>query len=255
MKLVIKDQKKCSIFKSLFTMLPTIADEVNIHVSEEELFIQAMDTGHICLYELRLKKDWFDSYEEVENEEVYGIQLSLISKIMSCLNSDFEIHIYDGKTDVMCFDFISEKMSKSFEVSLMDLDIDMLSVPNVDHDVDMEIGSSIFQSLVNELNNFGEVVNINATEETFNLESKCNKMETTMKVKIDIDDFTSYSIVEDGIADGDFSLSHLHKIVALGKLTPITNIYFSNELPIQISFNFDENSGVNLWLSPRVSED
>ena len=255
MKLVIKDENKCNVFKTLFTLLPTIADEVDIHVNNEEVFIQAMDMGHVCLYELRLKKEWFDSYDEVESSEVYGIKLSLISKIMTCFKNHFEIHIYDGKKDVMCFDFISEKMSKSFEVSLMDLEIDMLSVPNVDHDVDMEISSSMILSLVNELNNFGEVVNINAKEETFNLESKCNKLESNMKVKIDIDDFTSYSIIEDGVVDGDFSLSHFQKIVSFSKLTDITNIYFSNDLPIQIGFNFDENSGVNFWLSPRVEDD
>ena len=43
---------------------------------------------------------------------------------------------------------------------LLDLDIDMLHIPDTDYQVDIEMDSKKFKSIIDELSNFNETLNI-----------------------------------------------------------------------------------------------
>jgi len=255
MKLIISDTTKTITFKSIFTLLCKIADEVEINVSKEKLFIQAMDTAHVCLYEVTLTKDWFNEYD-VKKAGVYGVKMSLISKILSCLDDEMSICITNTNKDKLMFELSGKIISKKFELSLMDIDTERLSVPDVDHELEMTVNSNMFQGFVNQLSNFGDVVNICANENNFTMETKSeDQSETNMKIVLDTSDMEEYTVIEDEDVTSDFSLQHFQKIVSLGKLTSELKVYFSRELPIQIMFELSDESTVNLWLSPRIQDD
>ena len=76
-----------------------------------------------------------------------------------------------------------------------------------------------------------------------------------MKVDIDIEDFDNYSIMEDTEVSSDFALFHMQKMVSFSKVCKMVNIHFSNELPIHFEYTLDNNSSINLWLSPRMDDD
>ena len=80
MKLVINDATKCKRFQTLFQLLSTICDDVNINVREKEMFIQGMDTGHICLFELTLTSEWFDEFNYEKTNSIYGVKLVFYQK-------------------------------------------------------------------------------------------------------------------------------------------------------------------------------
>ena len=71
---------KSRIFTTLIDILSHIVDETNIEFRDNCLFIQAMDTSKISLFELTLSKDWFDNYT-TEKNIVIGIKFSIINKI------------------------------------------------------------------------------------------------------------------------------------------------------------------------------
>lgn len=254
MELVIKG-KKCGEFKTMCMILSSIVDELELQVRDNELFIQAMDTGHICLFEVSLKKEWFETFTTTKKNEIFGVKMSYLSKIMNCLADSDTIAIRNNKKDKLNFELKGEGIVKCFDLSLMEFDCDALEVPYVDHDLDMEIPTDQFQNLVNELSNFGEVVNLNAREDSFSMTTKYNKFETTMNVNIDIEDFDNYSIVEDTEVSSDFSLFHMQKMVSFAKLSKVVKVHFSSNLPIHFEYSLENDSSINLWLSPRVDDD
>ena len=51
----LSDNKKCDIFVQIFNHLKNFTDAVVITICPEKLYIQGMDTGHICVYEVMLQ--------------------------------------------------------------------------------------------------------------------------------------------------------------------------------------------------------
>ena len=82
MKIVI-DSTKSRIFATLFEILSSIIDEVNIEFRENEIYIQTMDSVRISLFELVLKEEWFKTYD-IDKSIVIGVKLSVINKILNC---------------------------------------------------------------------------------------------------------------------------------------------------------------------------
>ena len=82
MNFIINPQKS-RIIATLFDILSSIVDDLNIEFRENEIYIQTMDTGRISLFELVLKNDWFEKYE-IEKPIVLGVKLSIINKILNC---------------------------------------------------------------------------------------------------------------------------------------------------------------------------
>lgn len=255
MELSIKGKKKCGDFKTMCALFSSIVDELEIQVRENELFIQAMDTGHICLFELSLKNEWFETFTTIKKSESFCVKMSYLSKIMNCLSDSDTIIIRNSKKDKLNFELRGNGIVKCFELSLMDFDCDALEIPNVEHELDMEISTEQLQNLINELSNFGEVVNLTATEGNFSMTTKYNKFETTMKVDIDIEDFDNYSIMEDTEVSADFALFHMQKMVSFSKLSKMVNIHFSSNLPIHFEYTLENDSSINIWLSPRMEDD
>ena len=50
MNVLIEARTKGPLFATIVRLLSLIADEVNIHVDPNKLFVQAMDTSHISMF-------------------------------------------------------------------------------------------------------------------------------------------------------------------------------------------------------------
>ena len=61
--------------------------------------------------------------------------------------------------------------------------------------------------------------------------------------------------MEDTEVFADFALVHMQKMVSFSKLSKTVNIHFSSNLPIHFEYTLENNSSINLWLSPRMEED
>lgn len=257
MKVVIKRAKKCKQFQILFQLLSSITNEVDIHFKDTGIFIQGMDTGHVCLFELNLKNTWFESYE-VENEIICGINLTIFHKVLSCWKEGQTITITKTKEDKLNFCFEDEKLSKCFEMGLFDFDIEMLQIPDVEYDVDVNLNSKMINSLISEMDAFGEVVEINCEEDSINFKTKQNIHETQVENKLKMEDLESYSIIEDGSITLDFSLQYLMNIVQFSRISKDVDIYISENYPLKFKYCLDNKeteeseNNVCIWISPRI---
>ena len=82
MKLVIANKKKAQIFTAIFQNLNKFTADINIHFREDDFYIQGMDTSHCSMFEITLKKDWFEDYVNNENS-VIGVNASVLYKIFN----------------------------------------------------------------------------------------------------------------------------------------------------------------------------
>lgn len=251
MELSIENPKNCKQFQILFQLLSSICNEVDIHFKKDKIFIQGMDTGHICLFELNLTKEWFKSYE-VETTIICGVSLSVISKVLSCWKEGQIITISKTKEDKLDFYFEDNKISKCFEMSLFNFDNEMLSIPDIEYDVDVNLNSKLINSLISEMDSFGEVLEIHCNEDFINLKTKQNIHQTQVENKLKVADLESYSIIENGNILLDFSLQYLMNIVQFSRISKNVDIFISKDYPLKFVYSLGENDNVSIWISPRI---
>ena len=84
MKIVITNKKKFKIFSNIFRYLPVFMDTVNINVTDKGIYMQGMDTSQVCLFELKLIPEWFDTFERKKNY-VLGLHCTTFYKVIQCI--------------------------------------------------------------------------------------------------------------------------------------------------------------------------
>jgi hypothetical protein len=118
MKIIIRDKIKRHQFNAIFNIIKVNSTCVNLKFNSNELHIQGMDKSHICLFNILIKKDWFNEYNCSSDEAsacfdtttFYNI-INSVSKNQSILISDLE-HEYN----------LNEKLNDFIYVTLINED-------------------------------------------------------------------------------------------------------------------------------------
>ena len=254
MKFSVSDKTKCKKFCSLFQLSASICEDVNINVSEDKIFIQGMDPAHVCLFELTLEKDWFETFEMGNDEKslVFGVKLKIFSKVLNCWKDNQTITIDNVKEDRWRIQFSCDSIEKTFEMSLFDFDNELLEIPEVEYDVDTNIRSNLIQELVNEMGDFGEIVEIKCSDENIHFTTKQNINETQVENKLNVDELEGYSIVEEGSVCSEYSLQYLQNIVQFSRVSKEVEMNISNDYPMRFTYSLGDNNKICLWVSPRM---
>ena len=255
MKVSIEETKKCKQFQILFQLMCSLCEEVNIYFKDDKMFIQGIDTGHICLFELHITKEWFKSYEVDEDQEMFGVNLKILSKVLSCWKEGQTITIDNPKEDKLMFHFESKHLYKGFEMGLFDYDTEILSIPDVEYDVDVTLNSKMFSSLISELDSFGDVVEIHSTNDYINFKTKQNTFQTQVENRLNVFDLEGYSIIEEGNVQVDMSLQYMMNVVQFSRIAKDVDINMSKSYPMKFTYNLTDNDYVSIWVSPRIEEE
>lgn len=247
MKLNLVDANKSIIFSNILKQLKSFTNDVNINFYKDKFYIQFLDTNHICLCELVLMKEWFNNYV-VKDETHLGINTNILQKIIKCKGENDAIEIeYNTDADRMNMSFnnYDDKniITKAFEVPLVEMDIDMLNIPeNTESQADIKIQSSLFFHLINELALFSNNLNmeVNENEIYMNADGDSGKY----SINVDIEKIEEFSIDEGANIKTTYSIKYFTLISNFSKISKYVNLSIGENTPIIITFNLD-NCGVN----------
>jgi proliferating cell nuclear antigen PCNA len=172
-----------------FQNIRLFSENININFKIDAMSIQTMDSSHVSILELNIPNIWFDSYT-INKDMVVGINTVLFLKVLSTREKGQSIQIIlpIDETDKINIKFESEKsiFNKDFEVPMVDLDTDILAIPEMEYQAEFSLPSSHFYGLVNQLKLFGDCLDILCSEEKITLCS--NSVDSgKMMVNIDID--------------------------------------------------------------------
>jgi len=263
MRIVINDPKKVSIFATIFRRLKDVAQDVNIDVYPDKMYIQGMDDARVCLFELLLQDDWFAEFD-VNKQEVLGIRCEIMFKMIGCLEDGQKIimHMKDGADNLSVdFDALSadkKTIKKSFEVPLIDMDSEHLEIPPTEHQADIVIKSRQFSDLVTQLAIFGDEITINCNSDTIDLTSKGEYGKMT--ASIEDDDIIEYALEEDALIELSCGMRYITQVCAFEKISE--NIYFhcSDDKPVNLHYSLDEMDSsesenyVRFFIAPKICD-
>ena len=262
MKLVLKDTHKTELFVHLCKNLHQICDSMTLQFNDDHLYIQSMDSNHICMIEVRLDDVWFDDYEKDESDaSTIGINTNILQMILKCKHSSQHLTMtYEDDPDTLHIAFQEggkDEFDKEFEMPLMDLDQDVLSIPSdAQWETEFDFKSTVFQHLMSEMEMFNDTISLRCTEEDFQLSASGENGK--YKVKFNIDDLESYAIDEDTEVSTSYSVKYFTMISSFSKLSKMLNVEASNNMPIKLTYNLgadgDEDNYMKFYLAPKMED-
>jgi proliferating cell nuclear antigen PCNA len=263
MNIQITNPVKADIFASVFQNMKSFSDNVNLTIDDNQLFIQAVDAGHVAIIELCLPTSWFDKCDQAN--ATIGVNSTILFKILSTRDKCQSISIQQTpNSDTLLIQFTSNNKTvfdKTFEMPLLDLDAELMTIPEIDYQAEFSLPSVTFANLIHQLKMFGDSMDIECSEEKillFSNSQNCGKM----SAEISIDDLTSFAIEEGEQLNMSFSLAHLQCIAQFHKLSKEVELKFKRDYPLNVAYNLDAGSsleGVNaatlkFYLAPKIQE-
>ena len=258
MRIQISDKKKKDIFVSLFQVLKNCSSLICVMIETELLHIQGMDKSHVCLFDVKLNKNWFTNYEINESNKICfdsNVFHSIISTKSE--NQDLIITMNNDEKDVVYINFESIEakkgdFKKSFKMPLAEYEYEEMNIPTVDYDAEFSLSSKQINEMFSQLSNFGSDIIINCSETSISLTT--NGITGEMKVDIHIDDVTSYSIVEGEDITLTYSLAYINKMCITNKLSTDVDFSLSNECPMKISYDLGDDSSMIFFMAPKMND-
>lgn len=253
----ITDLVNAEKFTHIFQQLKNFTDNINIDFLPDKVYIQGMDTAHVSLYEISLDASFFEKYviEDSDRKEI-GVNNVFLYKILNTRFPNQTIEIsYEGDPDYLSIDFNSEikdEFNKSFQLPLMELDIEKLHIPEIEYQADLVITTSVLTKMIDEFAIFDEKINIKCNDESINF--KAVGIEGNMNVEIPIDDVEEYLLEEDGNMDISYSIKNFQYMCGFNKLSDLIKMGFSDSQPMLISYEFGE-SFAKFYLAPSIIEE
>lgn len=266
-KLVIDDLKKAKQFTSVFQLLVNISHEINIHFREDVFFFQGMDSAQICIYEIKIKNDWFSEYD-VNEQKTIGVNMRLVSKVLNCrsINQKLSIVYNDDTPDVLEFQFENggkDETNKYLTIPLYDFEVGLLDLEIDEYQADIKMNSSQLHCLVEQMASFGDGIKFECNEEYLQLEGGDNSS-GTIRVPINIEELESYMIEEGGHLKMSFSTKYIKNITVFSKVFKHVSVHLDKQKPMNFYYSFDEeneNSSegdinyLKLYLAPKMSDE
>ena len=153
-----------SIIKKIFDAIKELITEASFDCSQNGICIQAMDSSHISMVNLMLRADGFDHFICDTNINL-GVNMQDMGKILKCATNDDKITLRAVEDDKLSFSFEAKdaKRSADFDLKLINVEAEILGIPEKEYDAVIQLPSSEFAKICKELNQFGETIEIAAT--------------------------------------------------------------------------------------------
>uniref|UniRef100_A0A6C0BUC8 Proliferating cell nuclear antigen PCNA N-terminal domain-containing protein n=1 Tax=viral metagenome TaxID=1070528 RepID=A0A6C0BUC8_9ZZZZ len=259
MQIKLVDEQKCVNFVNVFQYLKLFTTNINIHISSERMYIQGMDPSHVSIYELNLMSNWFDEYN-VESDDLIGVNSGILFKILNargqgqtiCMHrqdDSFELDLTSNETN-------KENFNKYFKVPMIDIDEEMMEIPDNDYQLNISMQSKTFKSIIDQLSGFGDTIDVIYKEDKIYLKSESTE-EGEMKIEISLDDLDNCEVEEDLDMKKSYASRYMHMFTQFQKISKEIYISFHNDLPVKVIYKMDEgdNNFIQFYLAPKISDD
>jgi proliferating cell nuclear antigen PCNA len=264
MNISITDIKKAEIFTSIFKDIKLFTNDINIMFEPDRLYIQSMDSAHVMLFEIILPKKWFNLYQPVSKTGsiTIGINSNILFRILNTREKNQTIEIVYDSDDSLSIEFNSDvrgEFTKKFVVPLIDINSDMLAIPEIDDTIEIIIDSNIFAKSINQLTDFGDTLGFECNEDKMILSSKTDEL-SKMSIDVLTDDLESFSILEGVELKLNFSLKYLQNICKFCKISKNITLNVNPNHPMKLVYLLEtdgENTGCKMtfYLAPKMDDE
>jgi proliferating cell nuclear antigen PCNA len=261
MSFIISESKKAIKFTAIIQHLKQFTTNILLNFKPTGIYIQCLDDSHCCLFDCSITKEWFGNHEDsysVGIPKSIGINLNLFHKVLNARQETQSIQlIFDDKNeDIVSIHFINGtggQFNKYFELSLINLDVELMDIKLVDTLVDLTMITKTFCEMINQFMIFDDLLTITFNEDVIGLTASGS--EGKMRTEIKLEDVKEYVTAEGVTLKQSYSLRYINMMCNFGKLSNELYMGFSDTMPMHMKYELGDNSFANFHLAPKIVDD
>jgi len=253
------------LFRKIIASVADLVTDGNFMCDPNHMSFQGMDSSHVSLVSLSLKKEGFKDYR-CDHDVTLGINFSSLTKVLKCMGTKDSLMIRaEDEADSAVFVFENEKEDRisNFELKLMDIEAEQLGIPETDYKCVVSMPSAEFQRICRDLGAIGDTVTISATKDgvKFSVTGDIGSGDMTLKQttveSADEDDSENVMIELDEPVQQAFALRYLSSFTKATALSKRVTISMGPEVPLVVEYKVEEgNLGhVRYYLAPKIDDE
>jgi proliferating cell nuclear antigen len=152
---------QASALKAVFEVLKDIINDVNVYFTADGIHVLSLDTARVTLVHMTLQADNFEEYE-CPQDVTAGLNMANMYKLLKSISGTDTLTINIKDRDYMEI-FIEnpvKKSSTSFRLKLLDINEDILELPDVTMNVITTLPSIDFQRITRDMGNLANEMTI-----------------------------------------------------------------------------------------------
>jgi proliferating cell nuclear antigen len=275
MKISITNKQKKESLISILQQVKQCTDIVQFMCHDDHIYIQGMDRSHVCLFEVKMMKQWFGTYT-CEKMFTFNVDSALIHRILSICGNDQVMTLeYDENSknsDAIDIEFTNTQpttqlaqpptqskpsstpdFEKFFKLPLIEYNKEIMQIDEREYDADFKMPSKKMQELTNQLANFGENVTFICSEEKIDVSAQGEN--GTMMVNIPWDMVNEYSICEGETVESMYLLNTLNKMCINTRISDEVHVHIKNDNPLLIHYDLGDDSMCRFYLAPKINDE
>ena len=233
----------------LFEALKDILTDVNLQISNDGLKIMSMDGSKQAVVNLKLEASKFEKFY-CQCPIRAGVNMTSLFKIIkSVKNSDIVTFTIFKDTSTKLHIEIENKEKKtniSTVLKLLDIDEDILDIPNIEFDTVKTMPSNDFQSYIRDLSIISNKITLESKNSTFSLSVLGDFADTV----INIGDSNLGEMPSDHHSKGTFFIKYLLLFTKSTNLCTTVEIYLKNKFPLILVYNVANLGKLQYCLAP-----
>lgn len=241
---------QANAIRILIESLKDIINDVNIKFNKDSIKITSVDGSKNAIIFLKLDKDKFEKFY-VKDQFTAGINMTSLYKIIKCMKNNDSIRFYiknDLNTKLNIE--IENKEKKTLinsNVKLLDIDDNILEIPDISYDCVYNMPSNDFQSHIRDLSILTSKVSITADNGKIIFYGEGDFADRTINVG-------ESNGMNNIVANGVFNIKYLLLFTKSTNLCTTVEIYIKNQYPLVLVYNVANLGKLKYILSPLIDE-
>lgn len=246
MKLVLAEPR---LLKESIGIISELVNEVTFKLDKDKIEITAMDPANVAMIMFKLLSSSFVEYDVKESQQL-SVNLDNLNQVLKRAKPSDTVIIEqaDNKLKIT----LKGESTRTFSLSLIDIDESEQKIPELKFDVKVELPSLALTEAVDDMDIVAESVALIAETNKFTVQSEGRF--NAAKVEIPITEGASIKMKESKILS-KYSIEYLKKIVKGSKLAETVALNFGREYPLRADYKVMDRLMLSFILAPRVDND
>lgn len=221
-----------------------------------------MDQAHVCLVTMTLRSQAFEIYR-CDRPLSMGINITSFIKILKCAGNDDSVKIVADDAEADSAEFIFENPGADrvahFELKLMDIDTEQMSVPEeCDYQAIVNMPSNEYRRIFSDLSIIGDTISIEVTKNTacFSVEGDIGSGSLNIQQTDDADSKNPVTINVKEPIKMTFPGKYLNMFTKAVPISETVTLCLQEGSPLAIEFSIPDEAGfVRYFLAPKIDQE
>jgi proliferating cell nuclear antigen len=238
---------QASAIKSVFEVLKDIINDVNVYFTPKGIHILTLDTARVTLVHMDLGAENFEEYE-CATDVIAGLNMANVYKLLkSVTGQDTLLVRIEGRDYMEIFiENPEKKSSTSFKLKLLDINEDILELPDIHMDVVTTLPAIDFQRITRDMSNLATEMDI--IRDGNKLELSCKGDFADQKTVIEFPD----AVKKTG---STFSLKYINLFTKATNMCSSVQLLQNSEnenMPIIFRYTIANLGDLRFYLAPKI---